>query len=224
LQSLYEQFRPRGFEILAFPCDQFGHQEIIHPTIKIFAQSVPGRGCGLSRRLSREVLSLKLSLPLAEALVSANPTRRSRSYGRLASTGALPPRKFISEILDPCPAPASSPKSATTRTVREHANKQQTNKAPNATTMTTCNGNWLMTQRPQRIEAAWVALPVWPSANRTDDIALLDKKKPRKVAPRGFRPRPAPLARSSRQHRGGQQHPFSLFRPNPQSSDFLFLD
>ena len=27
LQSLYEKFRPRGFEILAFPCDQFGHQE-----------------------------------------------------------------------------------------------------------------------------------------------------------------------------------------------------
>ena len=27
LQSLYEQFQPRGFEILAFPCDQFGHQE-----------------------------------------------------------------------------------------------------------------------------------------------------------------------------------------------------
>jgi len=27
LQTLYEQFQPRGFEILAFPCDQFGHQE-----------------------------------------------------------------------------------------------------------------------------------------------------------------------------------------------------
>jgi glutathione peroxidase len=27
LQGLYEQFEPRGFEILAFPCDQFGHQE-----------------------------------------------------------------------------------------------------------------------------------------------------------------------------------------------------
>jgi hypothetical protein len=27
LQSLYEQLQPRGFEILAFPCDQFGHQE-----------------------------------------------------------------------------------------------------------------------------------------------------------------------------------------------------
>jgi glutathione peroxidase len=27
LQRLYEQFRPRGFEILGFPCDQFGHQE-----------------------------------------------------------------------------------------------------------------------------------------------------------------------------------------------------
>lgn len=27
LQSLYQQFNPRGFEILAFPCDQFGHQE-----------------------------------------------------------------------------------------------------------------------------------------------------------------------------------------------------
>jgi glutathione peroxidase len=27
LQSLHEQFGPRGFEILAFPCDQFGHQE-----------------------------------------------------------------------------------------------------------------------------------------------------------------------------------------------------
>ena len=27
LRSLYEQFQPRGFEILAFPCDQFGHQE-----------------------------------------------------------------------------------------------------------------------------------------------------------------------------------------------------
>ena len=27
LQALYEQFQARGFEILAFPCDQFGHQE-----------------------------------------------------------------------------------------------------------------------------------------------------------------------------------------------------
>jgi glutathione peroxidase len=27
LQGLYEQFGPRGFEILAFPSDQFGHQE-----------------------------------------------------------------------------------------------------------------------------------------------------------------------------------------------------
>jgi len=27
LQDLYEQFGSRGFEILAFPCDQFGHQE-----------------------------------------------------------------------------------------------------------------------------------------------------------------------------------------------------
>jgi glutathione peroxidase len=27
LQALYEQLHPRGFEILAFPCDQFGHQE-----------------------------------------------------------------------------------------------------------------------------------------------------------------------------------------------------
>jgi glutathione peroxidase len=27
LQALYKQLRPRGFEILAFPCDQFGYQE-----------------------------------------------------------------------------------------------------------------------------------------------------------------------------------------------------
>ena len=27
LQELYARFQPRGFEILAFPCDQFGHQE-----------------------------------------------------------------------------------------------------------------------------------------------------------------------------------------------------
>jgi len=27
LQALYEQFGPRGLEVLAFPCDQFGHQE-----------------------------------------------------------------------------------------------------------------------------------------------------------------------------------------------------
>jgi glutathione peroxidase len=27
LQALYEQFAPRGFAVLAFPCDQFGHQE-----------------------------------------------------------------------------------------------------------------------------------------------------------------------------------------------------
>jgi glutathione peroxidase len=27
LQDLYERFAPRGFEVLAFPCDQFGHQE-----------------------------------------------------------------------------------------------------------------------------------------------------------------------------------------------------
>jgi len=27
LERLYERFRSRGFEILGFPCDQFGHQE-----------------------------------------------------------------------------------------------------------------------------------------------------------------------------------------------------
>ncbi|MBC3767325.1 glutathione peroxidase [Neptunicella marina] len=27
LQKLYDQYRDQGFEILAFPCDQFGHQE-----------------------------------------------------------------------------------------------------------------------------------------------------------------------------------------------------
>jgi glutathione peroxidase len=27
LQHLYEELGPRGFEVLAFPCDQFGHQE-----------------------------------------------------------------------------------------------------------------------------------------------------------------------------------------------------
>jgi glutathione peroxidase len=27
LQGLYETYGPRGFEVLAFPCDQFGHQE-----------------------------------------------------------------------------------------------------------------------------------------------------------------------------------------------------
>lgn len=27
LQALYEACHPRGFEVLAFPCDQFGHQE-----------------------------------------------------------------------------------------------------------------------------------------------------------------------------------------------------
>jgi glutathione peroxidase len=27
LEELYRRFAPRGFEILAFPCDQFGHQE-----------------------------------------------------------------------------------------------------------------------------------------------------------------------------------------------------
>ena len=27
LQALYQQFQQRGFEILAFPCDQFGRQE-----------------------------------------------------------------------------------------------------------------------------------------------------------------------------------------------------
>lgn len=27
LQALYEQYGPRGLEVLAFPCDQFGHQE-----------------------------------------------------------------------------------------------------------------------------------------------------------------------------------------------------
>jgi glutathione peroxidase len=27
LQELQDRFHPRGFEVLAFPCDQFGHQE-----------------------------------------------------------------------------------------------------------------------------------------------------------------------------------------------------
>ncbi len=27
LQALYEEYKNRGFEILAFPCNQFGHQE-----------------------------------------------------------------------------------------------------------------------------------------------------------------------------------------------------
>jgi glutathione peroxidase len=27
LQEMYERYRDRGFEVLGFPCDQFGHQE-----------------------------------------------------------------------------------------------------------------------------------------------------------------------------------------------------
>lgn len=27
LEALYRQFRPQGFAVLGFPCDQFGHQE-----------------------------------------------------------------------------------------------------------------------------------------------------------------------------------------------------
>lgn len=27
LQALYDQYQTQGFEVLAFPCDQFGHQE-----------------------------------------------------------------------------------------------------------------------------------------------------------------------------------------------------
>ena len=27
LEALYRRFAPRGFEVLGFPCDQFGHQE-----------------------------------------------------------------------------------------------------------------------------------------------------------------------------------------------------
>jgi glutathione peroxidase len=27
LQSLYAKYKDRGFEVLGFPCDQFGHQE-----------------------------------------------------------------------------------------------------------------------------------------------------------------------------------------------------
>ncbi|HYA59403.1 MAG TPA: glutathione peroxidase, partial [Burkholderiaceae bacterium] len=27
LESLYRQFADRGFAVLGFPCDQFGHQE-----------------------------------------------------------------------------------------------------------------------------------------------------------------------------------------------------
>src|SRR5271157_1395631 len=27
LQELYAKYKKRGFEVLAFPCDQFGHQE-----------------------------------------------------------------------------------------------------------------------------------------------------------------------------------------------------
>ncbi len=37
LQQLYTRFRERGFEILGFPCDQFGHQEPgSDPEIKSF--------------------------------------------------------------------------------------------------------------------------------------------------------------------------------------------
>src|SRR5450631_3494194 len=27
LEDLYKRFKPRGFQVLGFPCDQFGHQE-----------------------------------------------------------------------------------------------------------------------------------------------------------------------------------------------------
>jgi glutathione peroxidase len=43
LQALYQQFQQRGFEILAFPCDQFGHQEPgSDPEIAIFCEDTYG--------------------------------------------------------------------------------------------------------------------------------------------------------------------------------------
>ncbi len=43
LQALYQQFQQRGFEILAFPCDQFGHQEPgSDPEIATFCEDTYG--------------------------------------------------------------------------------------------------------------------------------------------------------------------------------------
>ncbi len=43
LQALYRQFQQRGFEILAFPCDQFGHQEPgSDPEIATFCEDAYG--------------------------------------------------------------------------------------------------------------------------------------------------------------------------------------
>ena len=40
LQALYTEFAPRGFTVLGFPCDQFGHQEPgDEATIKAFCES-----------------------------------------------------------------------------------------------------------------------------------------------------------------------------------------
>ena len=43
LQELYGKFQDRGFELLAFPCDQFGHQEPgSNPEIATFCEDTYG--------------------------------------------------------------------------------------------------------------------------------------------------------------------------------------
>jgi peroxiredoxin len=69
LQSLYEQFQPRGFEILAFPCDQFGHQEPgSDAEIATFCDATYGVTFHFARSSAEE-------LPAAYALRSSFSTR-----------------------------------------------------------------------------------------------------------------------------------------------------
>ena len=52
LESLYQQFKDRGFVILGFPCDQFGHQEPgDEATIQSFCSTTYNVGFPMFRKI-----------------------------------------------------------------------------------------------------------------------------------------------------------------------------
>ena len=84
LQELYGKYKDRGFELLAFPCDQFGHQEPgSDADIKSFCETKFGVEFPMFEKI---VVKGEMQHPLYRELIAECPTAQQNPKGTLRKT------------------------------------------------------------------------------------------------------------------------------------------